>query len=100
MRSRFTRAAAPAATLDVARRNAERLGDEPAQRRIGLAFDRRRAHPRLEHRAAVGQALDALDGSRPPRGVSRTSTMTPSAACSPRSRQRAIARSEHVWAEM
>src|SRR3972149_5485958 len=40
---------------DVARWDARRLGDQPAQRLVGLALARRGAHPRLQHGPPVGQ---------------------------------------------
>ena len=72
--SRLTRAVAPAASVDVARRDAHRLGDQPDKRVIGFALARRRPHPRLEHAAAVGQCSMPSMASRPPLGVSRTAS--------------------------
>src|SRR5262245_9362622 len=46
---------------DVARRNTQRLGDQPDQRGVGLALARRRPHPRLQDAAPIRQLLDAVD---------------------------------------
>ena len=42
--------------------DADRIGQQPAQRRVGLAVRWRRAHPRFEDRASIGAARHALDG--------------------------------------
>src|SRR5262249_3014367 len=51
----------PRRNLDLPRRKSEFMRNEPAQRVIGLALERRGAHARLEHKPAVGAALDTID---------------------------------------
>src|SRR6266478_732827 len=46
----------------VAHGNAEGLGDELHERRIGLTLACRRAHAHLQHAASVGDLRDAIDG--------------------------------------
>jgi len=49
-----------------ARRDAQRRGEKSDQCGIGLAFTGGGTHPRLEHRGAVGELGDAVDGIAPP----------------------------------
>src|ERR1044072_4051291 len=55
----------PAHDLDTGGWDAERLGQNAAQRAVRFSFERRRAQPRLHPRAAVGQRLGAGDGIAP-----------------------------------
>ena len=79
-RIRFGRARCARHQADIPGRNAERLGDQLSQRRVGFALARRRAHTHLQHTASIRQLFDAVDRVTPPRGVSRTASTSPSAS--------------------
>ena len=50
---------------DVTRGNAKRSGDQLYERRIGLAFARRRTHARFDHAAYIIQLRDTVDRIAP-----------------------------------
>src|SRR2546422_895268 len=51
----------PTDDFDIARWDAEGLGEDAGQGDVRLTFRWRGAHARLQHRAAIGERVDALD---------------------------------------
>lgn len=61
MRRPFSRAVWPVISDTAERGDADGLGQQRLQRRIGRALVRRRPHPRQHHLAAIGQFAEAVD---------------------------------------